>query len=531
MATGHEVVFVSSHDVLEKGKDVITRSPEGRYCCYQLKTGNISVPVWRDIKGEIDELIEQPIEHPDVPDGSPFDSILVTNGTINSAVINRIESLNRENPGRPRDLSSLSTIDINQLVRVFSSAQLAFLPVSLPDFHSYTSLLLVDGTSLLDPRPLAEIITKNLLTIEGCRGTRTELRRRLHASLVVICNLLHRYGEAENHLALIHGYTLAASLVARFALGNKFPPRDWHPSIGMLVREAEKEAKLLLEEAEGSEHWLEGSVFGDGGEVRRARITMVLGTLAGVDLVLRARDEDQISGPRLAVLVKDHLDDLFEWGESAIPYLVTTAMWLERHGLDGQAKSLLERTTRTVVERNWLESTDPLPCSYHGVEDILVNRYQMTLYPLDLGQFQGESMTLAPLLSLCVRRGMRQLLEELWARLIDTDAWQFRPTNPLDYLTAFVEDGVNISLRMPEQGSWKQLQEEAGKPSRLEGVLDGVGYLFYVLWLLVPQRFTWQTVALLDEATDMPHSVRQKSEDAEDGSSGVSPNDEDHEGL
>lgn len=501
MASGHEVLFVSSHGLLEKGKDVVTRAPDGRYCCHQLKTGNIHLSAWHRISGEINELIEQPIELPNVPAGSPFDSYLVTNGTINAVVLDRIDSLNRENQRRAGSLSRLQTLDINQLVPLFSSAELAFLPLSLPDFHSYTSLLLIDGTSLFDPRPIADFVVANLLDVSE-QASKIDVRRRLHSSLVVMSNLFHRYRQRNNHLALIHGYVLASALASRFALQTKLAASAWRPTLDMLVAEMGGEAALLLSEAEDSRYWLEGEAFGDGGELRTARITMVLGTLAAVDLVVLARGEEEVSGPRLATLVQELVDEVQLWGESAVPYVATLVLWLERQGSPELARHLLERTVRTVVERNSPDGTDTLATSYYGVEDILLHRYGLTLYPRGSREFRGQSMTIPALLSLCVRRDMRSLLEELWPSMVDIEGWEFKPGDPLDHLAVFVEDGVNTSVPIPEKGSWRQLQEVAAQPSQLQEDLGCVGYLFYALWLVLPQRFRWATVALLDAASE-----------------------------
>jgi hypothetical protein len=499
MAAGHEVLYVSSHGQLERGKDVITRSPDNRYHCYQLKTGNVSLAVWQDIYGEVVELVEQPIRLPDVPLGSSFDSFLVTNGTINPVVLDRIDGMNQANRTREGVLSHLATIDVHQLVPLFSAAELAFLPFSLPDFHAYTSLLLVDGRSLLDPRPFADFVLRNLLSQNARGGTRTELRRRLHSSVVVMSNLLSRYRQERNYLALIHAHVLAAALVARFGLTYSMRASDWQPTVAMLLDEAETWAGFLLEEAEGSQHWLEGDVAGDGGEIRRARITMVLGTLAGIDLLLRARGSTPISGGRLGVLVDSHLDDLLLWGESAVPYLVNTAMWLEQDA-PAHAQELIERTLREVVERNASGSRNPLPSSYYGPEEIFIREYGLSLYPFDHRDFRGQSMTLAALISLCVRRDMRALLEELWPTMVDIACSEFRPDNALDNLAVLVEDGINQSIAIPERQSWRELQELAAGASSLGNGLDVVAYLFFVLWLLLPQRFRWAILARLDVA-------------------------------
>lgn len=334
-------------------------------------------------------------------------------------------------------------------------------------------------------------------------NTRTALRRRLHSSLVVVSNLLSRYRQAGNHVALIHAHVLTAGLVARFGLTYGLRAADWQPTVGLLLDELKSCTELLLAEAGRSRYWLEGDMAGDGGEIRQARITMVLGTLAGMDLLFRAQGRAAISRDRLASLIDNHLDDLLLWGESAVPYLVNTAMWLEQDA-PVRANQLIERTLREVVQRNGPGGHRPLPSSYYGPEEIFIREYGLTLYPFDHREFDGQSMTLATLILLCVRRNMRAVLEELWPAMVDIACTEFRPNNPLDNLAVSVEDGINQSIAIPERQSWRELQEIATTVSSLGGGLDVVAYLFYVLWLVSPQRFRWPIVARIDIAGVTP---------------------------
>ena len=66
MHKGHKIIYKSSHRPMEQGKDIITIDKRGNYCAYQLKTGNIDLPKWREIRPEIEELIQLPIIHPSI---------------------------------------------------------------------------------------------------------------------------------------------------------------------------------------------------------------------------------------------------------------------------------------------------------------------------------------------------------------------------------------------------------------------------------------------------------------------------------
>jgi len=82
LAEGHTVLHSTRHAPLEFGKDVISIGPDGIPCAFQLK-GNpgtrLTLVQLRDIKGQLLELVTQPIVLPGVPAGR-HRCYLVTNG-------------------------------------------------------------------------------------------------------------------------------------------------------------------------------------------------------------------------------------------------------------------------------------------------------------------------------------------------------------------------------------------------------------------------------------------------------------------
>src|ERR1700689_3756637 len=63
-AEGETILYVSTHGPFEKGRDIITRTPSGEIRAYQLKAGDIALGSWREIYGEIVNLVELAIELP-----------------------------------------------------------------------------------------------------------------------------------------------------------------------------------------------------------------------------------------------------------------------------------------------------------------------------------------------------------------------------------------------------------------------------------------------------------------------------------
>jgi hypothetical protein len=88
-AEGHVVVHSARHSPLEFGKDIISIDPEGVPCAFQLK-GNpgarLTLHQLREIKGQLLELVTQPIVHPGVPKNQQHRCFLVTNGETEEEV-------------------------------------------------------------------------------------------------------------------------------------------------------------------------------------------------------------------------------------------------------------------------------------------------------------------------------------------------------------------------------------------------------------------------------------------------------------
>jgi hypothetical protein len=98
LAEGHTVLHSTRHAPLEFGKDVISIGPDGIPCAFQLK-GNpgtrLTLVQLRDIKGQLLELVTQPIVLPGVPAGR-HRCYLVTNGETEEEVHRSLDDINRE---------------------------------------------------------------------------------------------------------------------------------------------------------------------------------------------------------------------------------------------------------------------------------------------------------------------------------------------------------------------------------------------------------------------------------------------------
>lgn len=120
-ARGYRIVHPSSHGPREQGKDVIAIAQDREVCVYQLKTGNIDQRLWRDITGEINDLVESAILHPNIDPGVRFKPYLVANGQISDAV--RLDIFAKNQSWRARDREPLQLILKDELFKWFVDLQ------------------------------------------------------------------------------------------------------------------------------------------------------------------------------------------------------------------------------------------------------------------------------------------------------------------------------------------------------------------------------------------------------------------------
>src|SRR5262249_38503203 len=125
-AADEEVVYVSTHGPFEQGKDIITLTRNGPPRAYQLKTGDLNLAEWRKIKGEIEELVEYPINHPAVRTKRQHEPILVTNGELRDTVVQAINVANQA--WRRRRFPALRVITKSTLLQRFVALHGTFLP-------------------------------------------------------------------------------------------------------------------------------------------------------------------------------------------------------------------------------------------------------------------------------------------------------------------------------------------------------------------------------------------------------------------
>ena len=495
MVQGHTVLYRSRHRSMEQGKDVITKDESGCFHAYQLKTGNINQGTWRNIKGEIDALMQLPIVHPSVQKDDGHCAYLVCNGEITDEVRNEIDLINEDNKRKQRNYAYLDVITITKLLDMFIHAQGEFLPNSIEDFNAFLNLYLSDGCDFINKTSLAQFLTSSILmpSIEG----KANQIHAVSSSVVIWGHLLKPFQEKENYLALFEAWGLLASAIVVFAEIHKVRS-DWQASLTLATEEAVSSLHHLKNETLDREDFLEGDLIGDGDLMYSGRTTAVLGVLAFLELHLVEMRTTCQPDDRIVTLIDRNVDKLWVWGESAIPYLLNMVWVLEKAGKTDTAEVILTKTFTDVLKSNSREHVglSPLASPYYSLSDVLETLSGFSEEPIDFESFTTSSYSLDVLIQTIARRQHRLLLELNWRRATHIHVQEFVPEREIEMLSWRVKKGKNSGYDLPQTQSRKALiQESKIQP---EGILTRYKILLHMFTLIAPHRMTTNTAAIID---------------------------------
>ena len=312
LSKGHSILYVSTHGQLEQGKDIITISPNGEYCAYQLKTGNINLAEWRKIKGEIQELIELPIVHPSVEKGAIHKSFLITNGTFTDPVRRYIDDMNQDNVLRERKYSKLETISLQELLELFQSVQDKFIPIKFENFQMFLKFYLADGCGMLNKREFCKFLEKTIFEVQ-LRGA-SNIRNAISSSVILTAYTTHTFQQSDNHFAQFEAWACLLSYLIRFKSKCKKGEPLLEQTLSLVFNEASNRLYLLKEEVKSRDNFLEGSLVGDGGLMYEIRRSLVLGAICALEVCNFVKDESYSIDPEVIQLVRKNLNMEF-WGE------------------------------------------------------------------------------------------------------------------------------------------------------------------------------------------------------------------------
>ena len=282
IAEGHTIIRRPAHGPTEHGKDVVTRDQKGRLHAYQLKTGNLDKSTWRQIRGEVEELIGVPVQEPGVSPKTRFTPHLVTNGDVKEPVKDEVRARGQGVNGQA--YRRLNFITRDHLLRSFVDLHGTFFPATPGDFERFLRLYLADKRAFLAKDEFSKFLLSSLPT--PAEVNKSHVPRAAAATAVLANYILSGYLNAGNHLAVAEGWMLVFGHLLRVVEAARPSQDNCLSSVELCVDAWEMATNALVQEAMSSRNWIEGDVAVDD-FVFGHRKTLLIGYLAAFALYRR----------------------------------------------------------------------------------------------------------------------------------------------------------------------------------------------------------------------------------------------------
>jgi len=491
---GYQIIYISKHGPFERGKDIIAVNTEGENCAYQLKTRNIDTDDWREIKGEIDELVELIPRIPNFPGNTLHKCYIVTNGDVADPVKDQIDSRNRDNIEKKRKYPKLDIIDLNILLNDFIAAQKHFLPEKISDFRSFLNMLTADGKDMLDKDNFAHFLNNTIFS--NLNNSKQAVTNTIYSSVIITSYLLQPFQESKNYYALFEAWVILYASIIRYHVKNKAKLKKIKNCLNLILDEIIICLELLNNETINRKNLLEGKILADGDIIYKARTTMVLGALAILNLVKVQQKKEENSSIEFIQQVDKYFKHLCFWGESAFPYLFFIIKSLEVSERYDFSDKLLLDLFKSILEYNAYDSESGIPNVYYSVDQILDEYFKFTF--INRKNFTGSSYILESLIEMNVRRNNKDFIKKHWRSSSHISLKEFQPLKHEDYLLWRTTDGKNITKYLNTPEKWSDLYDRSYNIKTISELFKEIEDFLPFFILVFPHRATTEIIRFLD---------------------------------
>ncbi len=496
---GYTVLHSTRHCPIEYGKDVLALDQNGIACAYQLK-GNpgtrLTLSQYREIAPQLFELVNQGIEHPQIPRNTPHRSYLVTNGQIEEevqqAIVQQNETYARD--GYPH--RKLETISRDQLLKWAYNLEHSLWPNELDDVKQLLEILTQSGSDLFPIEKWHALLSKLLLLSEDDNQcSNAEFCRRVSSAALLTSVALKPFSEKKNHWAIISAWTmLSIYLIAATEKHNKSEINILNTLVFAKETIFNELYSLIKEALDHKDYLVEGNEMADFA-IYKWRYTLIVGLSSLFWLWADSENswpDDELKN-QLSDFIPDVQDNMDLWGEAAIPQFLTHIWQILSKGNENQSASL----TKVLMERSMNQS---LPVVYENVEEVIRHRLAQSLECFDsnIEIPPSELSWFAKQLYLhMVYRDLKEYCTEIWPEFSrKCISVSFIPDKPWQFCLYRTEFGENKSYVPPVTGEWKKLKSDAAQTATglVPEALLKHPILLWLWCFLCPQRALYPVI-------------------------------------
>jgi hypothetical protein len=339
----------------------------------------------------------------------------------------------------------------------------------------------------------------------GLSGKR--LGRHLSSAALLAGYALHPFVESRNHWAVFEAWVMVAAHTLAVAERHAVDEQWWEESFDLSFGAALTAIEGLIEEASARLHLLEGEVLVDS-FVYKARMTVTSGMMAAYSLIRRLQGKTHPYGDKIRAFVLAHCEEMDLWGESAVPWMLMVAWYLEDCGRPLDAEGIWNVIGYALATSNKRHGPEPrrlmsIPDPYLGAEGALGRRIGVpTDDTIEEASYVGHAFTLKSVITLLARRMRRQALARLWYDVTDVAMAEMYPDPKWAWLLWRSQGGGPRETWAKRPESWATLRREAEATDTSDlPALAVVRPDFLLAFLCTyPHRVRTDVVKLLDSA-------------------------------
>jgi hypothetical protein len=507
LAEGYTVLHSTRHAPLEFGKDVISIGPDGVPCAFQLK-GNpgtrLTLSQLRDIKGQLLELVTQPIVLPGVPAGR-HRCYLVTNGEAEEEVHRSLDDINRELENLGFGAKRIELWSRGRLLEMANRLGASLWPSELGDLNTLLELLVHQGDDLL---PLAKIdkLLKRLLVLEEENETSlgaAEGRRRITSAAVLVAVALRKFSMKENHYATSAAWTLFAAYAIACCERHQLKYEDTAKAAVEIVKSTIFDALAALCDDVKTNQKLMSPGF-EIAPIYIARATLIYALLSLYWLWSEEQawpvEEHKIFLDEW--LPKDHRQS-YLWGEGVVPQFLAQYWYFSKIDSTWKSEMLLGSLLHALTKMNLNHEGQKFPSPYFGFEDLMKHLLAGFLQSRD-DPLKGEtahkvSFMAEGVLHLFVRTNLKQSAKLLWPDFTQLGLKRFEVEEPWQYCLYRTEVGRELMVMSPPTKEWADLVDEARdcRLTKVPHALANEPWILALFVVLLPYRATPEALRYL----------------------------------
>ncbi|MCA2215808.1 hypothetical protein [Jidongwangia harbinensis] len=494
---GHRILHISPKKAtLEQGKDITSIDSDGVVHCYQLKGDDVTLDRWRrEIKPELDVLVDVPPKHPSLSGDAKWVCHLVVNGEFKGEALREIYDTRQAWVDRGK--KSFDTVTRGELLREFCDAYGTYLPRELNDFSGFLDLYREGGAEPLNKELLSQLIEGffgQILPDRTKIPSNNEVRQTLNAAAISVAYLLTNKYKEKNHVAIIEGWLMLAAYVMAVAEKTGIDQKYWKPCQDVIAQAIEGTFDDLVAEIGDRSHYAESAAvpYADA-YVYKARVTILAGYLAAFVISKVALGSSIPSKSTIEHFLTEALDkkliQMTTEGECA--QLAIAAVALSAMGDNVRARRLNGSCLQALLdfsdEKGFL---DP----YVEPQEVIRTFLGLSLHPV-YPVMGKNSYAMEALVLIHTYLRDRDALTNWWRKISHISFQTFKPRDPWQWFYWRSPHG-KVEGRFPAQTqSWASLVQSTSQPD------DGTPQLLREQWeylplllCLMPHRFSGSSI-------------------------------------